>query len=82
MNFSVFCGQSDAGTFVRFFIEKTGHSFSSAQVRFRIKTTDFIGDLVSCFAKGGVFTTSTFKGKVKGLGAARKALSRMADAVV
>jgi len=82
VNFSVFCGQSDAGAFVRFFIEKTGHSFSSVQVRFRMKTTDFIGDLVSRFAKGGVFTTSTFKGEVKSLDAVRKVLRRMADAGV
>jgi hypothetical protein len=55
--------------YVRFFIEKTGHFVGSAQVRFRMETTDFIGDLVSRFAKGGVFSTSSFKGEVNSLDA-------------
>lgn len=37
-----------------------------------MKTTDSIGDLVSCFAKGGVFTTSGFRGEVKRLDEAGK----------
>jgi hypothetical protein len=45
-----------------------------------MKTTDVIGNSINRFAKGYVFTASSFKGEVKSLEAARKALSRMADA--
>jgi hypothetical protein len=45
-----------------------------------MKTTDIISNSINRFAKGYVFTASTFKGEVKSLDAARKALSRMADA--
>lgn len=45
-----------------------------------MKTTDSISNSINRFAKGYVFTTSSFKGEVKSLDAARKALSRMADA--
>ncbi len=64
--------------FVLFFIEKTGHLFGSAQVRFLMKTTDVIGNSINRIAKGYVFTASSFKGEVKSLDAVRKALSRMA----
>lgn len=45
-----------------------------------MKTTDIISNSINRFAKGYVFTASTFKGEVKSLDAARKALSRMANA--
>jgi hypothetical protein len=45
-----------------------------------MKTTDIISNSINRFAKGYVFTASSFKGEVKSLDAARKALSRMADA--
>lgn len=45
-----------------------------------MKTTDIIANSINRFAKGYIFTASTFKGEVKSLDAARKALSRMADA--
>jgi hypothetical protein len=45
-----------------------------------MKTTDIIANSINRFAKGYVFTASSFKGEVKSLDAARKALSRMADA--
>ncbi|MCU0858504.1 MAG: DUF6088 family protein [Pontiellaceae bacterium] len=44
-----------------------------------MKTTDTIASSINRFAKGYVFTASSFKGEVKSLDAARKALSRMAD---
>lgn len=45
-----------------------------------MKTTDIIANSINRFAKGYVFTAASFKGEVKSLDAARKALSRMADA--
>lgn len=45
-----------------------------------MKTTDIITNSINRFAKGYVFTASSFKGEVKSLDSARKALSRMADA--
>lgn len=45
-----------------------------------MKTTDIITNSINRFAKGYVFTASSFKGEVKSVDAARKALSRMADA--
>lgn len=45
-----------------------------------MKTTDIIANSINRFAKGYVFTASSFKGEVKSLDATRKALSRMADA--
>ncbi len=45
-----------------------------------MKTTDKLANSINRFAKGYVFTASSFKGEVKSVDAARKALSRMADA--
>lgn len=45
-----------------------------------MKTTDIIANSINRFAKGYIFTASYFKGEVKSLDAARKALSRMVDA--
>lgn len=45
-----------------------------------MKTTEIISKSISRFARGYIFTASSFKGEVKSLDAARKALSRMADA--
>lgn len=45
-----------------------------------MKTTGIIANSINRFAKGYIFTASSFKGEVKSLDAARKALSRMADA--
>ena len=45
-----------------------------------MKTTDKLANSINRFAKGYVFTASSFKGEVKSLDAARKALSRMANA--
>lgn len=45
-----------------------------------MKTTDIIANLINRFAKGYVFTASSFKGEVNSPDAVRKALNRMADA--
>jgi len=42
---------------------------------FLMKNTDIIGNSINRVAKGYIFTASSFKGEVKSLDAARKALS-------